>query len=133
MKRLLACLVATVTIVGCGKSSSPVAPTASLAPDGSYVVSGTVVAEGGAFPLAGVDVIATSGQYSRSAHTDDNGGFVLDRLTAGDWTISVVKRGYLSDARLVSLSESDATISFALAADDEPSRPDRPEPLAIRK
>ena len=64
---------------------------------------------------------------------DGNGGFVLDRLTAGDWTISVVKRGYLADARLVSLSEGDATISFSLAVDDEPLHPERPEPLAARK
>ena len=133
MKRLLVVLAATLSIVGCGKSSTLVSPTTTIAPDGNYVVSGTVVAEDGALPLAGADVIATSGQYSRTSHTDDTGGFVLDRLTAGDWTINVVKRGYLSDAKLVSLADADATIAFSLAVDNEPTHPERPEPLARRK
>src|SRR5437667_362313 len=76
---------------------------------------------------------ATRRQYSRTSHTDDTGGFVLDRLTAGDWTINVVKRGYLSDAKLVSLADADATIAFSLAVDNEPTHPERPEPLARRK
>jgi len=98
-------------------------------------VSGNVVAQvpGGAYPLAGVDVIATSGQFSRSGHTDGEGNFVLDRLTSGDWTISVAKRGYTTDAKVVSLSETDASISFELAVDEESARPIRPEPYARGK
>src|SRR5438105_2085205 len=114
-------LAAAFTIGGCGKTTLPAAPTALTAPDGNYVVSGTVtgLAGGGGVPLAGVNVIARSGPYSRTVHTDADGNFVLDRLTAGEWTVTVEKRGFMTDAKVVSIADSDASISFELPIDEE--------------
>lgn len=134
MKRLLVVLVAALPIVACGKNSTPVAPTVEAAPDGSYAVAGTVMAqrEAGTIPLAGAEVIASNGRYSRTVRTDENGGFVLDRLTSGDWTISVLKKGYLSDAKLVTVDGSDASVSFELSIDDSPDI-GRPQPASRLK
>ena len=129
MKKLIVVLVAVLPIVGCGQNGTAVAPTPLAAPDGNYKVSGIVMAQTdeGELPLAGVEVVATSKQDSRSARTGSAGTFVLDRMAAGEWTISAAKHGFLTDARRVSVSESDASMSFELLVDNTLS-PERPVP-----
>jgi Carboxypeptidase regulatory-like domain len=118
MRMAIGTLAAIVSITACARSGL----TALAEPTDYYAVSGFVVGhtDDGDAPLCAADVVATSGQYRRAVHTDGRGHFVLDRLTAGDWTVSVAKRGYLADAKLVSLSDADASISFDLPADQEP-------------
>src|SRR5690242_8211639 len=97
MTPALVVLALTVTLVGCGKSFSPAGPTSPLPiSSGEFTLTGTVVGEidGALVPLEGVTVTASNLGVQGSTVTDRDGDFAFAGLTAGQWTIALIKDGY---------------------------------------
>ena len=90
------------------------APAAS-AQGGAGAIAGKVTDEHGA-PLAGAQVTATPG--GKGAVTGATGGYVIEAIPAGSYTLRVRLIGYRSQARSVTVSAGQrATEDFSLAPD----------------
>ena len=127
--QFFAVLVATVSVVGCSKTSNPLQPTQlSNSAAGDLVLKGAVAGrnEAGNVPLSGVEVTLTNGSNRRSASTDEGGEFIVDGLSAGTWMVSLTKAGYTGERLSVSV-DGETNVSFALDPYEPPSDSDRAE------
>jgi iron complex outermembrane receptor protein len=88
---------------------------AASAQGGAGAIAGKVTDEHGA-PLAGAQVTATPG--GKGAVTGATGGYVIEAIPAGSYTLRVRLIGYRSQARSVTVSAGQrATEDFSLAPD----------------
>jgi hypothetical protein len=78
--------------------------------------SGVVTA--GSQPIPGATVKAILGDKSLSTLTDDNGGFQIDGMTPGVWTVSVEMFGFTTARKEVTIGATPSKIDFTLALRD---------------
>lgn len=70
-----------------------------------------LVRSAAATPLAGVTIVATSGDLALSTlSTDPNGGFRLENVTSGWWTITFSLEGYADTVLLVQIANADQNL-----------------------
>jgi hypothetical protein len=61
--------------------------------------------------LAGVTIVATSGDLALSTlSTDPNGGFRLENVTSGWWTVTFTLEGYADTVVLVQVTNADQNL-----------------------
>ena len=95
-----ACMVATGLLFGQSTTTGGILGSAR-GPDGR--------------PLAGVRVIALSGQISRIVATGEDGTFQMGLMNPGPWTIRLAKPGYTAPPRtIVVLTDADLTLNFRM-------------------
>jgi carboxypeptidase family protein len=96
----LAVIAAAVLVSGCDKMASPTAPTAARAPiaQGDFAIAGNVAgrSDAGEIDLGGAEVTLGNGNIGRTAVTDDEGNFEFEGIGGGDWTLTVVRPGYVT-------------------------------------
>jgi hypothetical protein len=115
MRHLLVVAAVALMEAACG-SANPLVPdsTTDLA-GGTFAISGTITesTEEGDRPAGDALVDASRGNDSRTTRSDELGHYVLKRLPAGVWTITVVKAGFTTAVARVRVT-GDATADFAL-------------------
>jgi hypothetical protein len=120
--KLLVVLAAGIAIVGCGRTSGPMAPSSTgvaNASVGELVLRGSVSGETdlGMNGLEGVTVTVSNGAASVSTSTDAAGEFTVSGLSAGGWTVTVSRAGYVDETISVNL-EGDTSLGFSLDRED---------------
>ena len=78
----------------------------------SWGQSGTVKSDGQAIP--GATVKATSGERVLTTLTDPNGAFLIDKMTAGTWTVEVTMFGFATARKEVQIGELPVKIDLTL-------------------
>ena len=117
MMRFVLVLVSGTMLTACGRgSSTPASPTpATSAPAPTlYTLSGQVVDNATAAPIAGATLSITDGvNAGKTATTDASGSYSLTGLQVSGFTVNVAAGAYVSSGQGVTLTAS-RSLNFGL-------------------